>query len=202
MINLLPPELKSSYRYARRNVLLVRWVVVLAISLLGLFAISTGGLIYLRQINDSYAPQIAATQASLEQQKLSQTRIQVTDMTSSLKLATQVLSKEVLFSKLLTQLATVMPSNAILTDLTISQTQGALDISALATNYDAATQVQVNLADPNNKIFSSADIVNISCSSAPSTDSTTSRYPCKVTIRALLATNNPFLFINDSGKSS
>ena len=175
MINLLPPELKSSYRYARRNVMLVRWVVVLAISLLGLFAISTGGLIYLRQINDSYTPQIAATQASLNRQKLSQTRAQVTGMTNSLKLATQVLSKEVLFSKLLTQLATVMPSNAILTDLTISQTQGALDISALATDYDAATQVQVNLADPNNKIFSGADLVNVTCSSAPSTDPTTSR---------------------------
>jgi len=37
--------------------------------------------------------------------------------------------------------------------LNISQTRGAIDISAIATDYDTASQVQVNLADPHSKIF-------------------------------------------------
>lgn len=201
MINLLPPELKEAYHYAHRNVTLVRWVVALGVGLVGLVIISTAGLIYMRQTSNAYTKQIADTTQSLHEQKLTETQAQVNDLTNSLKLATEVLSKEVLFSKLLTQLATVTPSNAVMTDLTIAQAQGAIDITAMTTDYNAAAQFQVNLADPANKIFSKADIVNITCATPSSTDPTAARYPCKVTLRALFANNNPFLFINDKGSA-
>ena len=200
MINLLPPDLKTSYRYAHRNVLLTRWVVVLAFGLLGLATLSTAGIVYIHQNAQGYVGQIANAQASLQKQKLGDTQKQVQDISSSLKLAVQVLSKEVLFSKLLQQLAAITPSNAVLTDLNISQTQGAIDITALTTDYNAATQLQVNLADPKNKIFSQADIVTISCTTTTTGDATATRYPCSVTLRALFASNNPFLFINDTGQ--
>lgn len=194
MINLLPPDLKEAYYYAHRNVKLVRWVVAFSVALVGLLAISTGGLIYLQQTHQAYAAEIDSKQASLKDQNQAGAQAQVKDISSSLKLAVQVLSKEVLFSKLLTQLATVTPSNAVLTDLTINESQSAVSITALTTDYAAATQLQVNLADPANKIFSSADIVNIICGAGSAADS---HYPCTVTLRALFAANNPFLFIND-----
>jgi Tfp pilus assembly protein PilN len=198
MINLLPSELKASYRYAHRNVSLFRWVIALTAGLAGLFALSTAGLIYMQQTTRTYASQAASAQASLQQQNLADTQAQVKGISGNLQLAVQVLSKEVLFSKLLTQLAAVMPGNAILTDLNITQAQSAVNITADTTDYNAATQLQVNLADPNNKIFSRADIVSITCASASSAQTgLSSRYPCTVNIRALFATNNPFLFINN-----
>ena len=105
-----------------------------------------------------------------------------------------VLSKEILFSKLLTQLGTITPPNVRLTDLTISQTESAIDITAQTANYESATQLQVNLTDPNNKIFSKADIVSITCSSGATVQDTA--HPCTATIRAQFTENNPFLFIN------
>jgi hypothetical protein len=93
-------------------------------------------------------------------------------------------------------MATVIPSNTILTQINIAQVQGAIDLTAITANYDTATQLQVNLQDPANKIFSKADIENIACSSQSSQDP---RYPCTVTIRALFTANNPFLFINSAG---
>jgi hypothetical protein len=123
---------------------------------------------------------------------------QVTTISNNLKLVVQVLSKEILFSDLLKQLGTVTPSNVILTDLSISQTQGAIDITALTTNYAAATQLQVNLADPKNQIFSKADIVGINCPS----DKLGDQYKCTATLRALFATNNPFLFISNTPKKA
>ena len=194
MINLLPPDLKDSYHYARRNVRLVRWVVVFGFGFIGLVGISTAGMIYIQQTAQSYTKQIATSQAALQQEKLPTVQSQVTDISNSIKLAVKVLSKEVLFSKLLEQLATITPSNAVLTDLSISQVQGGVDITAATTDYNAATQLQVNLADPANKVFTKADIVSINCGSDPS-----NHYPCTVVIRALFATNNPFLFINNNG---
>lgn len=206
MINLLPPETKTEYRFARRNTRLAHWVVTMAFAFVGLVGISAGGVWYLHKTSDEAQVLASAAEESLKQQNQAQVQKQVKDISDSIKLAVQVLGKEVLFSKLLKQIAVVTPTKAKLANLTISQTQGAVDISANTTDYDAATQLQVNLADPKNKIFSKADIVSINCGgSAPGGSSTTSSsseeanpYPCTANIRALFATDNPFLFINSS----
>jgi hypothetical protein len=195
MINLLPPDIKSSYDYASRNVRALRWLIAFAIVLVGLGGIGTTGFIYMEHLSKDYQQQITVKEASLKQQKLEETQTAAKDISNSLKLAVTVLGKEVLFSKLLTQLGSLTPSNARLSTLNISQTTGALDIIATATDYKSATQLQVNLADPDNKIFSQADIVSISCASGDAV----SDYPCTVTIRALFAKDNPFLFINAKG---
>lgn len=200
MINLLPPELKEAYTYAQRNSKLMHWVISFAFALAGLLVISLGGILYVYQTSHSYDNQISQLQDTLKQEKLTETEKQASDISSSLKLSVKVLSKEVLFSKLLKQLAAVTPSNANLTDLNISQTQGGLDISAEATDYKAATQLQVNLSDAKNQIFSKADIISITCGGT--TENGDNRYPCTVVIRALFAKDNPFLFIsNTTGKT-
>ncbi len=200
MINLLPPDIKKSYRYAHANVKLVRYVIAFTIAFLGLALLSAGGILYLQHSTDNYRQQVAASQASLRQQDQTKVQKQVTEISNNLKLVVQVLSREVLFSKLLTRLGSVMPSNTILTNLSIVQTTGGIDISARTADYQAATQLQVNLADPNNKVFSKADIVSITCDNGGG-DAQSIKYPCSVVLRALFANNNPFLFIND-GKAS
>ncbi len=196
MINLLPPNVKDSYRFARRNVLLRRWVIRFVVAFVGLGAIATYGLLTLHQETSHYSAQVSATEALFQQEKFSQTQGQIQNISNSFRLVVKVLGQEVLFSELLKQIAALIPNNANLTGLNINQTQGGIDISANATDYATATQVQVNLADPSNKIFSKADIVSIACSS---TNALNPRYPCTVNVRALFATNNPFLFINSSG---
>ena len=197
MINLLPPEVKQRYRYAHKNLKLLRWVAIFGAGFAGLLVIGLAGIIYLQQGITSYTKQIAMANTSLQKQNLAGTQKQVTDISSNLKLVIQVLSREVLFSQLLTRLGAVIPPNTILTNLSIVQTTGGIDISAKTTDYQAATQLQINLADPKNQIFSKADIISINCDT--NADPTV-KYPCTVVLRALFAANNPFLFIN-SGKA-
>lgn len=198
MINLLPPELKKSYRYGASNVTLVRWVIAGIVCLIGLGVIGTYGWLTLHQDIDKYYSQISTTQSTLKLQKQKETYAQVQDISNNFRLVVQVLSKEVLFSKLLSQMATAMPSGSYLTDLTIGKTTGAIDIAAQTVDQQTATQVQVNLSDPNNQIFAKADIVNITCTSKNAKDPT---HPCIVNIRALFAQKNPFLFINQKAGS-
>lgn len=197
MINLLPPETKEEFHYGLRNTLLLRWVSAFVFALVGLGVIATYGMLTMQHSTQSFAQQNNTAQAALDKDDLKGTEAQVKDMTSNLKLVVQVLSKEVLFSKLLKQVATVIPPNTILKNLDISQTTGAIDITAAAADYQSATQVQVNLQDPANKIFSKADIVSISCSSSPDDP----QHPCAVQIRALFSNNNPYLFINSKEAS-
>ena len=196
MINLLPPSVKSQYHYAQRNVMLRRWAFMLACAFAGLVIIVAFGMLYMNQISSSYKKEIAAATTSLQQQQLGETQKQVKEISGNLKLAAQVLSKEVLFSKLLKQMAAVTPNNVKLANLNISQEESAIDITAKARDYNAATQLQVNLSDPENQIFSRADIVSITCASGE-TGAQTAGYPCTATIRALFAKQNPFLLINN-----
>jgi Tfp pilus assembly protein PilN len=193
MINILPPEVKQNYRYARRNVGLRRWLVTFVIAFIGLGGLATYGLLSMHQSTVHYNKQIADSQEILKKQNFAATQTEIQDISNSFKLVVKVLGQEVLFSQLLKQIAATIPPQANLTGLTINQTQGGIDISAITPDYSTATQVQVNLADPRNKIFSKADIVNIACSSTNTQDAA---YPCTVSIRALFAPNNPFLFIN------
>lgn len=202
MINLMPPELKTGYTYARRNVVLRKWVVAFLVALIGLGALTTYGLLTIKQSATHYSRQNAATEAMFRQEKSKDVQKQVKDIGNNFKLAVKVLSQEVLFSQLIKQIAATIPSNANLTGLSIPQTQGGIDITANATDYKTATQVQVNLADPANKIFTKADIVSIVCGNKDASGTSNAAYPCTVTIRALFARNNPFLFINDKGVAS
>ena len=187
MINLLPPEVKRNYRYARLNVVLI-----------GLGVIGTYGLLIIHRSKTSYNDQISTIQTQLKKDKLDQTNQQVQDISSSLKLAVKVLSNEVLFSKLLQQVGAVMPNGSILTGLTITQLKGGIELTAQSTNYTTATQIQVNLADPQNQIFSKVDIESIQCGAG---SSNTGNYPCRVQLRALFNAKNPFLFVNQGNKS-
>lgn len=198
MINLLPPELKETYRYGRRNRIFAHWLTIAAVCLVGAVALSTGGYLYMNHNINNTNQQVAAGQKQLQLLDQASVQKQVGDISNNLKLAGQVLSKEVLFSQLLKRLSTVIPSNTVLTGLAISQSQTSVDISAETTDYNAATQLQVNLADPSNQIFSHADIQTITCGAGTSNNTT---YPCTVDIRALFATNNPFLFINGKAGS-
>ncbi|HSW37729.1 MAG TPA: hypothetical protein VLG37_05190 [Candidatus Saccharimonadales bacterium] len=193
MINLLPPETKKAYRYAKRNVKLLHWLAASVVGLVGLLIIGTYGLLSLQANVSKYSRQVDSIEVSLRDQHLKETKAQVQDITNSFKLVVKVLSQEVLFSQLLKQMATVMPKGANLTTLNIGKIQGGLDIAAAATDYNTATQVQVNLSDLANKIFAKADIVNIVCDSKSALNP---NYPCTINIRALFADNNPFLFIN------
>jgi len=200
VINLLPPELKTDYRYARRNRRLAHWAVAFVLAIFGVAVITGGGLFVMNRSINSYKSRVTGDQAQLASQDAAGVQTQVADISDNLKLMVQVLSKEILFSKLLARLGSITPSNAILTNLSISQTESAIEITAQTVNYNAATQLQVNLAAPGNQIFSKADLVSITCMTG--TQVTTPGYPCTADIRAQFTTNNPFLFINSQKAGS
>ena len=193
MINLLPPQLKQDYSYAKRNARLLKWVVSIGFGILGLVVITAAGILYLQQSASQYTKQAQQIDSNLNAGNQAKLDKEVKDISSNLKLAVQVLSKEVLFSKLLKQLAVIVPAQATLSNLSIMDLQSGVDISAKTTDYQAATQLLVNLTDPKNQIFAKADISSINCASSAQKV----KYPCTVVIRAVFSQDNPFLFINN-----
>lgn len=200
MINLLPPEIKENIMFARRNTHLRMWAFGLFASALLVVGMVGAGQMYLQQSIKTLTAQVEQGKVELKTEKLNETQEEVQELTDSLKLVTQVLQREILFSKLLVQIGGALPSGSILTSLSIDKVQGGLELQADAVNYQTGSQVQVNLQDPENKIFEKADILNIQCDTDPG-DPLKKQYPCLVQIKALFAKNNTFSFIQ-SGTGS
>ncbi|MFO0887031.1 MAG: hypothetical protein U0413_02275 [Candidatus Saccharimonadales bacterium] len=196
MINLSPDDYKESLRYARRSSKLLRWVGGTLIILIAVLLTQLIGFTYLKSETKRYQKINASITQDLKNNDLEGTLKTVENISGSLKLIVQVLSKQVLFSELIKQVGSVMPENTVLSNIEISKVEGGIDLSAETKDQESATQIQVNLMDPNNKLFDKVDIVSISCGESNPT------YPCRATFRALFTKDNPFLFVNNKSAGS
>ncbi|MEK9196495.1 MAG: hypothetical protein AAB914_03955 [Patescibacteria group bacterium] len=192
MINLLPTEYRDNIFYARKNTVLLRWVIVLIISSLGVALIVISGLLYTRYLTNAQTKENTVKLASLKAQNIDGINKELSAVSDNIKLTLQVLSKEILFSKLIKQIGSVMPAGAALDGLNIENIEGGIVLKASALDVQSATQLQLNLEDKNNGIFEKADIDTIGCK-----DAVDDQYPCTVTIKATFKKqNNPYLFID------
>lgn len=200
MINLLPTDVRTNYIYARRNSRVMPWLFALVIALFGLAAITVYGISSTEKVASGYNQQINSSKSILKKENVDDVTAKIGNISSSLKLMVSVLGKEVLFSKLLQQISTVIPQGVNLTGLNINQEDGAIDLVANASNYQAATQLQANLTDPNNQIFATADLESVNCKTSQSSSGAVPALPCVVNIRALFGSNQQYLFINEGKK--
>lgn len=198
MINLLPTGQKENITYARRNTVLRNWVIASLVAMAGIGIIVTGGFLYISMSTKAYQREVQLKKERLDAQKLDETQARLEGISSSTKLALTVLSRQIRFSSVLQQVGAVMPSGAVLQNLSVGKLDGGIDLQVIAKDYQTATQVQVNIQDSSNKLFDKADIVSITCASP--TPEAPNPYPCQVSIRALFTKNNPFLFINKAGQ--
>lgn len=198
-INLLPPKTKQAIMYGRRNRHLWHWAIVLTLSIVGILAITILGRLYIQHSVTALEGQVNQTREQLKIQKLDETQARVETISNNLKLVIQVLSRQILFSELIQQIGASLPADTALTSFQINKVQGGIDLSAVAVDYQSATQIQVNLQDQANKLFDKADILNITCTTPVASTAVNqvpaSKYPCQVQVRALFTANNPFLFI-------
>ncbi len=201
MINLMPPAKKSEIIYARRNSFLIRWLMGICLAALGIALITGAGLFYLKQDSKSHQDSIRDTRALLAEQKEAETIKRAEEMSGTLQLAVDVLSKEILFSKLLQKIAQVIPPGTVLKSLSLdSELQGGLDLEVSASSYATGVRAQVNLADPNNGIFERADLGDVTCLTNPEEPTD---YPCTATMRALFdQDHNAFLKLNQGEETA
>jgi len=192
MINLLPPERAAQIRYGRSNSSLRQWLMAAAAAIAGLAVIIFSGMIYINQQSDDLQNNITTAKKQLTTENLTGVQADAKGISSDVKLINQVLGREIRFSDLMTAIGKVMPSGTILSGLTLTNINSAIDVSANALDYTSAAQIAINLSDPTNNLFAHVDIVNISCLH----DHPSSPYPCTAIYKALFSKSAANRFLN------
>lgn len=191
MINLLPPAVKQEITFARRNGVLIRWIIAMVAVIVGIGFMTLFGQFYINKNTQNQQKVAKLTEERIAAQNLSSTKKELQTLSDDVKTIVQILNKQLLFSKMLTSIGSILPAGTALSDITFTSSDSAIDLSVSAADKNAATQAFVNINDPSNNLFSKADLVSITCDSG-----STKKYHCGAQIRVTLKNDSSFYFLN------
>lgn len=177
MINLLPYEEKRQLKAARTNTLLIRYNVFLAVAVVFLgIAI---GITYFFLINAKSSAEIVIGENKAKVADYAQVEAQAQLFRTNLATAKQILDSEVTYTKVMLDIARLMPSGTVLDKLSLdAQTFGTpTTMTAQASSYEAALKLKE--AFQGSTILSDVNFQSI-------TSSTSGSYPLTVSFNVTI----------------
>jgi len=168
MINLLPYNAKNEIRAARTNVILMRYIVMLAAAMIFLGVVGFSVYTILMDTKTSAENTIKDNLAKASSYTTYEN--QATALRNSLSTAKVVLDKEVRYSKVITGIAALMPSGAVLDSLNLSTTSFGTPTTLTVYAKTTANALAVKDSFQSSPLFSNVAFVSISSSSQQSKD--------------------------------
>lgn len=169
MISLLPPESKTATKYARLNVTLIQYCVLVMIISAALIAIIFFAMAVVDKQEDNLKAVIAEDQAKAAE--LEVVNGEAKELSTTINTISKLLEREIKFSELLEEIASILPKGTVLTGLTLSEKQDQpLTLDALVVDEEAAAILRENLDDSD--LFEAADIVSIAAGESDSASGT------------------------------
>lgn len=159
MINLLPPVRVLDIRLARKNTVLRRYIELIIVGALVLLAAILVARYFFGIQNDSIQHTVDLNNTKIA--KLEPVQKQAEELSATVNTISGLLSRNVKFSDMLTQIGGIMPPGSVLTGLKFSleDVEAPLVVSAQVDNEQKAAILRNNLAASN--LFEKAEIKNI-----------------------------------------
>lgn len=185
MINLLSPETKKQIRAARMNVVLVNYCLLIGVTAVCMAAIF--GVGFWADMNDQQTAQESKDTSTNAAAEYSKTRTAATAFAKDLATAKTILANNVSFSKLITDIASVVPSGVILNNLSLgTNTNNApITISGRASTSQRAIDLKNSLEA--SAIFENVSFINVSRTDTAvllTPDPLVTKYPYVVSVKA------------------
>ncbi len=206
MINLLPVETKRQIGAARANTVLMRYLVFIGISSLLMVAIFGGGLYITLNEKKLAAKDLDTLKQSNSQ--YSPIQKQAEEFSANLGTAKSILSNEIIFSELTTNIAKALPVGTVLTNLTILTDNVGQPITLNARTKDEEGALRLKNALETSPVFEKVSISSITSpiqeneGSNAAVDTISRDYPYTVTINATLSKENPTAATTPNGGSN
>lgn len=159
MINLLPPKRLLNMRIARSNTILRRYLELALISVVIVAAAITCAYYILHNQQQDIQKTVSINQEKVK--KLEPVQKEAEQLSATINTIAGLMSKNVKFSDMLTQIGGIMPPGSSLTGLQFSleDTSSPLVVSAQVVSEERAAVLRNNLA--NSALFKDAKIVTI-----------------------------------------
>jgi Tfp pilus assembly protein PilN len=186
MINLLPPDTKREIKAARINVILVRYAILFTTALLMMLGIFVWGIWTTQR--DRQAAEDRKVQITADTAQYAKVKSRAEAFAKDLDAAKTILSGEVSYSKLLIDIANILPPNTVVSSLNLVGTNFGtpVTISAQAVTNPDVLRLKTDLEASD--LFEKVSITNTSAivkGTEPGAPVT--KYEINVTISAILS---------------
>lgn len=159
--------------------------------LIGVIAIAFIGQLYIKSNVTYINKTIESTNARIESQKLVEGQKEAETFASNLKTVNRLLEDQLLFSKIITSLGSVLPGGVTVLNIDFEDSDKALKLQLQGKDEQAVTQGFINLSSTENTLFTKADLENVDCSQEDT---------CVATVTVLLNKDSDFYFLNSVKK--
>lgn len=160
MINLLPPDTRSQIAAARVNRLLLRYNVLLLAALA--FLLAAIGLVYVYLGSAKASAETAIQENRARVGDYSAVETDAATFRQHLATAKQILDNDVTYTKVILEIANVLPSGVVLDTLNLDSTTFGTPTSITAKVRDYPTVLRLKDSLQQSKLFSDVSIQTIS----------------------------------------
>lgn len=181
MINLLPDERKHELRAARMNVLLLRYNVLVLITL-GFLVATCAVFFFILQNAQANATSTSSVNTATAA-SYAEVRADAADYKNNLTIASQILNNSVNYSSFIFSVAQVLPSGAVIDNITLSSSSFTQQTTFIVrvTSFEKATELKERFQ--NSDLFTNVYFQSLVDNNAGS-EGASSQYPILVTISA------------------
>lgn len=186
MINLMPHELKKDIVYARKNVSLAQYCILVAIVAIALTGVMAYGIILITADQNALKESISSKRSTLE--LLKKDEADANKLSKTIDTINALLDREVSFSKLLQDIGALMPEGTKLTGISLASSKDQpLTITAMLDEQKKAAVLQQNLLKSG--LFSAVDIQAVN--SSASEDGSSSSFTAQLSAKFASTTDKP-----------
>lgn|GEM_PF-5252154 len=121
MINLLPPQVKSDAAYAKRNSLIVRFVIVMIVVAIALSLLMAGGVLYANTGANRLEKQLGNREQQISD--LDEARREAASISATVDTIENLLDQQSYYSHFIAELGQTMPDWAAIRTVTLERTQ-------------------------------------------------------------------------------
>jgi Tfp pilus assembly protein PilN len=158
MINLLPPEIKDSIRFARINVILIQYAIIAIFTVVIVITLMLFGKASLGNTKSELEELIRVDRVKIAE--LEQVNTEAKKLSETVSTIGKLIDQEVKFSVLLQEIGAVIPKGTVVSGLTLSQDAAEpISLSVLTDSAERAGVLQENLIASD--LFLSADILSV-----------------------------------------
>jgi Tfp pilus assembly protein PilN len=180
MINLLPDNMKTEIQAARTNVTLVKYIIVLCLGIVFLCSISA--VVYFTLLSAKESAEAIIADNAAKSSSYNSVRTQANSLRSDLASVKTLLDQEVVYTKVITNIAKIMPSGVVLDALSLSPaTLGTpTTFQVYAKTTEDALKLKSNLQQ--SSLFSEATFQSLTSS----TQNNAAGYPITATLSVVI----------------
>jgi hypothetical protein len=152
MINLLPQEMKQDFHYGRRNSQVLRWLVTVIFGILMLLVVAAIGRLTIQTARNQTLAQKQVLEDQLKTADYDTINGEYSDFSSGLSNVKKLYQQQVLYSRLIRKLGTLLPPGAKITNISIGDKDRAVSLNFDNDAEGMGPTIQLNLTDQSKQV--------------------------------------------------